>query len=245
MFVGQPFDRRRHLVRAGQRLLGRRPGSIRPGRRSLPASRRRSRARSRPGRASAAARDAPSHTSSAILRDVVRRRGHLLGLAEHRARVERVVVAVDLRVSVLPCHLLQNLALSGGGDRMFGRARASARGRAARSGDRRRSRRRRRTARSVPTARRRADESLDSGTVRNSRQESTSRPTDRPRLCTTSSRDATSSGARSKPNRARMLIAGTTWPRENTTPSTNGGAFGTRVICSTISTCATSWLGSA
>ena len=38
-------------------------------------------------------------------------------------------------------------------------------------------------------------------------------------------------GARSNPNRARRFTAGTTCPRENTTPSTNGAAFGTRVTC--------------
>jgi hypothetical protein len=41
------------------------------------------------------------------------------------------------------------------------------------------------------------------------------------------------------------LITGTTCPRENTTPSTNGGAFGTGVTCSTISMCSTWWLRAA
>src|SRR5262245_1194285 len=70
------------------------------------------------------------------------------------------------------------------------------------------------------------------------------RPTCRPPDCTTMSRVRRSYGTRSKPKRARRLTAGTTWPREKTTPSTNGAAFGTRVTCSTISMCCTSALRS-
>ena len=44
---------------------------------------------------------------------------------------------------------------------------------------------------------------------------------------------------------AQYSAVGTIWPRENTTPSTNGAAFGTRVIVSTRSTCAIWLLGSA
>ena len=55
------------------------------------------------------------------------------------------------------------------------------------------------------------------------------------RTSTTSSRVRRSRGTRSNPKRARRFTTGTTCPRENTTPSTNGGAFGTGVICSTIS----------
>ena len=53
------------------------------------------------------------------------------------------------------------------------------------------------------------------------------------------SRVRVSNAARSNPKRARRFTAGTTSPRENTTPSTKRGAFGTRVTCSTISMCAT------
>ena len=70
-------------------------------------------------------------------------------------------------------------------------------------------------------------------------------PTVRPSACTTSRRVRSSYGARSRPNRARRLTTGTTSPRENTTPSTNGGAFGTPVTCSTISMWRTSGLGMA
>jgi hypothetical protein len=40
-------------------------------------------------------------------------------------------------------------------------------------------------------------------------------------------------------------MTGTTCPRENTTPSTKGSAFGTGVTCSSISTCSTCRLGAA
>src|SRR5215218_10289802 len=71
--------------------------------------------------------------------------------------------------------------------------------------------------------------------VTNSRAESTIRPTTRSAWATTIRRVFRSYAARGNPNRARRLIAGTTRPRENTTPSTNGGAFGTGVTCSIIS----------
>ncbi len=57
--AGQPFDRRRHLVRGRQRLLGRCQDRLGERRRSRPANRTRSRARTRPGRSRAAARWRP------------------------------------------------------------------------------------------------------------------------------------------------------------------------------------------
>ena len=45
--------------------------------------------------------------------------------------------------------------------------------------------------------------------------------------------------------RVRKFTAGTTWPREKTTPSTNGGALGMGVTCSTISNRCTSRAGIA